>query len=99
MIELGVVQSVEQMNRARAGSGQADTDFASKLCVRAGHEGGHLFMSHLNEIDLAFGAVECAHDSVDAVAGISVDAPHAPLGKAVNQEIRSCLRHGTFQSR
>ncbi len=52
VIHLRVVKSVEQMDRARPGRGQADADFARELGVRAGHERRHFLVPDLDEIDL-----------------------------------------------
>src|SRR6476620_5808632 len=80
------------MNRPRPGRGQADADFAGELRVRTGHERGHLFMTYLHEVDVV-GAVEGAHDSVDAVARVSIDAPYAPLMQPGDEEVTRSLCH------
>src|SRR5947208_12845444 len=49
MIELGVIESIQQMDRAWPGRGEANTDLAGELGVAAGHEGSFLLMSHLDE--------------------------------------------------
>ncbi len=46
---------------------------------------------HLDEFDLAFGALQRTEDAVDAVAGIAVDAPDAPLMKTFDEEIADGL--------
>ena len=55
-VELGVVQAVEQMNAARAGSRQADAELAGVLGIGAGHERRRFFVAHLDEADLRPGA-------------------------------------------
>ncbi len=50
VVELGVIQAVEQVDRAGAGGRQADPDLAGELGVRAGHERGHLLMADLDEL-------------------------------------------------
>src|SRR3954453_19639955 len=77
MVELGVVEAVEQMDRARPGCGQADADVAAELRVRARHERRELLMGGLDELDLAAVLMEAAEDAVDPVPGIAVDRSHA----------------------
>ena len=50
MIELGVVEAVQQVDRARAGRRQADADLARELRMAAGHERRHLLVAHLDEL-------------------------------------------------
>ena len=76
MIGLRVIQAREQMNAARSGSPEAHPDFAGELRVAAGHERRGFLVSRLNELDRAIRAVERADQSVNAVSGIAVDAPH-----------------------
>jgi hypothetical protein len=42
---------------------------------------------HLHEIHLVAGAFERAHDPVDAVAGISIDAMNVPFGEALDEKV------------
>ncbi len=79
VVELGVIEPVEQVDRAGAGGGEAHAGFAGELGVGAGHEGGHLLVANLDELGAVLCAAEGAHDAVDAVAGITVDAFHSPL--------------------
>jgi hypothetical protein len=87
VIELRVVQPVQQMDRAGAGRGQTDAHVSGELRMRAGHDRGHLFVAHLHEVHVAVRALERAHDSVDAVAGISVDAVNAPFIEALDEKV------------
>src|SRR5581483_6381003 len=82
VVHLRVVETIQEMDRARTGGGEADADFAGELGMRARHEGGELLVARLDELHL-FIAPERTHDAVDAIAGIAVDALHAPLGKAL----------------
>jgi hypothetical protein len=94
VIELGIVEAVEQVDRAGAGGGEADAGLAGELGVRAGHEGRHLFVADLDESHGLVRPVDGAHDSVDAVARIAVDALHAPLAEALDEEVGCGLCHG-----
>ena len=44
VVELGVVEAVQQVDRARARGREADADLAGELRVAAGHERGHLLV-------------------------------------------------------
>ncbi len=79
MVELRVVEAVQKMDRARARGRHADAHLARPLGVTARHERGHLLVPDLDELGLAFRAVERAEERVDAVARVAVDAVDAPL--------------------
>src|SRR5205085_3538854 len=91
-VELCVVKSVQEMDGAGAGGGETDAGLTGEFRVRAGHERGHFFVADLDEIDRVTGAIERADDAVDAVAGVAVDAAHAPLAEAGDEEVGGGLR-------
>ena len=93
MVQLRVIEAVEQMNSAGAGSGQADTDLARELGVCARHECGHFFVARLDESKAVAGAIERAEDPVDAIPRIPIDARDTPLGQARNNKISNGRRH------
>jgi hypothetical protein len=100
MIELRVIKSIEQMNRARTGSGEAHADFAGKFRVATRHERGHFFVARLDKFNFMIGffrAFERAHNSVDAIAGIAEDAPDAPLMKSLDQKITAIFELDSCQ--
>src|SRR4051812_7985529 len=66
------------MDRSGPGCRKADPDFTGELGCRAGHEGRHLFMPDLHEVDGAFCSIQCRHEAADAVSGIAEHPPHAP---------------------
>ena len=74
---------------------EADAELARELRMGHGHEGGHLLVPRLDEVDLAI-ALQGADHAVDAVAGIAVDPFHAPRLEAFDEEVR-CL-HGCTRS-
>ena len=76
MIQTRVVQPGQQVRGARPRRGQADTQPTAELGIGRGHEGGHLVPS-LDEANLAARPVQRTEHAVDAVAGITIDAPHA----------------------
>src|SRR5581483_7725078 len=82
-----------------AGGRHADADLARPLRVAAGHERGHLLVPHLDELGVAVRPVECSDESVDPVAGIAVDAVHAPLAEALEDEVGDHLAHRLLLSR
>src|SRR3569833_2545304 len=81
------------MNRARTRGGEAHADFAGEFGVRANHECSHLYMTRQHEGDLPLDELERAHDAVDAVAGIAVDAAHTPLPQTVQEKVGGGVAH------
>ena len=79
VVHLGVVQAVEQVDRARPAGGHADADRAGELGVRARHERRQLFVPGLDEARLVPVLAQAREDAVDAVAGVAVDALDAPF--------------------
>ena len=53
VIAFGVIESGDEMSGAGANGRKAHAQSSSEFGVRAGHESGHLFVPHLNELDLA----------------------------------------------
>src|SRR5581483_7786674 len=92
MVELGVVKTVEEMDRTRARRRHADSDVAGQLGVRGRGEGGDLLVARLGELELVADLVEGAEQAVDPVARIRVDALDAPFGEAVEDELGG-IRH------
>src|SRR6185437_16691679 len=78
VIELGVVQTIQKVDGAGTGSRQAHADLAAELGMRARHERAHLFVPRPDQLELVAGAVQRAHQAIDAVTGITVDASYAP---------------------
>src|SRR5439155_26192415 len=68
MVEVRVVETVEEMDRTGAGRCETDADLAGPLRVRACHEGGHLLVARLDELQLVLVALERTDDRVDPVA-------------------------------
>src|SRR5215204_3362507 len=82
------------MDRSRPGCCKADPDLPGELGCRAGHEGRHLFMADLHEVDGALSSIQRGHEAPDAVARVAEHPPHAPGMEAHPDEIRNGLRHG-----
>src|SRR5204862_4045342 len=53
----------------------------------------HLLVAGLDEVDRVLVPAERSEDAVDAVTGISVDPPHAPLVETLEHVIGGGLRH------
>ena len=87
VVELGVVEPVEQVDRAGPGGRHAHADLAGELGVRGGGEGGELLVAGLDELDLVADLVEGEVQPVGPVARIAVDAPDAPLAQAAEHEL------------
>jgi hypothetical protein len=95
VVQLGVIEAVQQVDRPRARRGETDAHLAGPLRVCARHERGHLLMADLDELQLVLLALEGADDGVDPVTGIAVDPPNAVLGESFQQEVSGQLSHRT----
>jgi hypothetical protein len=104
-VELRVVETVEQMHAAGTRGRETAADAAGPFRVRAGHEGGGLLVSHLDESDrrrllARVLASQRFHDPVDAVAWHAEDRVDTPRQQAVDQYVRPItLRHSFFSWR
>jgi hypothetical protein len=93
VIQFSVVEPVQKVNGPGAGGGHAHPHLVGELGVSSGREGRQFLMGRLNELDAVLYLVEGAEHRVDAVAGITVDAFHAPLVEALQHESRHVLSH------
>ena len=98
-VELGVVQSVQQMDGARPGGRQAHADLAGEAGVAAGHEGCFLLVADLHEVERILHAAQRRQQAVDAIARIAEQAAHAPLAEPLEDEIADGLGHGRSPNR
>ena len=85
VVELGVVQTVQQMDRAGPRCGQAHPEPPGRLGVGGRHEGGGFFVLHEHEADPVLVAPKPFHDPVDAVPGQPEDRVHAPVGQPLDE--------------
>jgi len=92
VVELGVVEPVEQVDRAPARGGHRAPDLAGELGVGGRHERRHLLVAGLDQLRVPIGAVQRSEHRVDPIAGIAVDAVDAPLTQALEQVVRD--EHG-----
>src|SRR5437868_14117334 len=83
VIHFGVVQSVQEMDRAWAGGRVAKPDLAGKLRMRRGHERGHLLMADLNVLHPVLGLLKRDVEASDSVAGVAVDPSQSPFGQSL----------------
>ncbi len=93
MIHFRVIKTVEQMNRAWSGSGEANTNFTGEFVMRARHERRHLFVAYLHVLDRVTRAIDCSNDSVNAIARITIDAANAPLVDSFHQKVTGGFTH------
>jgi hypothetical protein len=94
VVETRVIKTGDQMGCTRPRGGYTDPEFPRELGMRRRHEGGHLLVSDLDELDLSFGTLQCPEHAIDPVARITIDSPHAPLIKALNEEVADGHGHG-----
>src|SRR6185312_7353957 len=93
VVELGVVEPVQQVDRARSGGRHADTDLARELRVPAGHERGHLLVAGLDEAQLVLVATQRAEDAIDAIPREAVDGADVPFDQPLTKIVRCGLAH------
>lgn len=68
-VELGIVESVEQVNAPRPGRCQANAKLARVFGIGASHECRRLFVAHLDKTDTLSALAQRFHNAVNAVAG------------------------------
>jgi hypothetical protein len=90
-VELGVVEAVQQVHRARPLRRQDDAQTARVLRVPHRHEGGGLLMARLHERGSAARAAQRPQHAVDAVSRVAEDARHAPVPQALDDHVGNRL--------
>src|SRR5690242_20772587 len=94
-VQLGVVETVEQVNSSRSGCCQTNAQFPGELRVTARHKCGSFLMSHLNETDLVLGFSERFNEAVDSIAGKAEDRVDAPIQKHFYNHISCGFCHSS----
>jgi hypothetical protein len=94
VVELGVAQTVEQVDRSGTGGRHTHPDPTRELGVTGGGEGGHLLVAGLDELRLIVGAAKRRHQAVDTVPGIGKNVLDSPLAQAFQYEVCDLLSHG-----
>jgi hypothetical protein len=88
VVETGIVEPVQKMDRSGAGRGHADTNFAGPFGVGAGHEGGFFFVPGLDKFDWIFCvAPKGCYKAANTVSGETVDTSYVPLLEAGQNKI------------
>jgi hypothetical protein len=90
VVHLGVVKTVQKVNRAGATGGHAYTHGAGELCVGASHEGRQLFVPGLDEAGFVAVLPQAGGDAIDAITGESVDALDAPFLHTLHDVLANC---------
>lgn len=90
LVDFGVVEPVQQVDRARGGGGEADPEPSSELGKSAGGHGGRFLMTHVDIADLVAMRAERLHEAVNAIAGQAEDGADAPIEQALNNCIGNC---------
>src|SRR5438874_1469856 len=92
-VHLGVIKAVEQVNTAGPRGGQADPEPTGVFGVSTGHEGGGLFMTHLDEADFVLARSKRFHNAVDAIAGQTEHYVNTPVLNGLDQDVATSLCH------
>ncbi len=87
MVELGVIEPVEQVDRARPRGRHAHPYLTGELGVRARREGRELLVASLDELGPVDRAVECQVEPGGAVSGIAVHTLDPPIMQSAEQKL------------
>lgn len=98
VVELGVVQTVEQVDGTWTGGGHADTGPARELRVADRLERTHLLVPRLDEPRTVASPGECTEQAVDPIAGIPEHLLHPPGTKPSKQVVRDSGHKGVLPS-
>lgn len=94
VIHTGVIHASDQMGCSGTRGGDADAQFPGEFGIGRRHEGCHLLMPGLNELDLIGAeALEAAEQGVNTVARVAEYTADAPLIQALPEEISNGLGH------
>ena len=100
MVELRVVQTVQQVDPARAGRRQADAQTARRFGVCRRHEGGGFLVHDEDEPNPILVPTEALRESVDAVARQTEDGVDAPVDEPFDEQLGGDLhRSASFSVR
>src|SRR5918993_4016764 len=98
MVELGIVEAVQEVDRTRTGRRDADADLPRELRLAAGHETCHFLMPNLDEVDGSIQPRKSADQSANAVPRVAVDPANAPCMQTLPYEIGDGVGHGALLS-
>jgi hypothetical protein len=87
LVHFCVVETVEEMDAARTGRRQANTEPSGEFCVSASHECGRFLVPNMNKANLFLGFAEGFHDAIDAVARQTKDGINTPGEKTFYKDI------------
>ena len=93
LIQFRVIQSVQKMNSARPGCGQATTKLSRIFCMGTSHEGRSLFMSNLNKAHAITPRAQRLHNSIDAVTGQPENCINSPVDNVLYEYVSSSFSH------
>jgi hypothetical protein len=95
VIHLGIIETIEKMDRTRAGRRVAKTNLAGEFRVRRRHEGGHFFMPDLDILHAVFGFLQRHVQASDTVAGVAVHSMEPPFLQAMPHIFADVHGHGS----
>ena len=86
-VELGVVEAVEQMDAARTGRCQTDTELSRPLGIGAGVERRSLLVTDLNEANLVLARAQRLDNAVNAVPWDAEDRIDVPADQGLDKYV------------
>ena len=93
MVELGVVETVEEMNGTGTGGCEAKTGLPGEFRVRRCHEGRHFLVADLYVFHKSFGLFQGYIETADTVTRIAIDAFKAPFRQTLPDEFADVHAH------
>ena len=98
VVQPGIVEAVEQMDRAGSLRRQADTHLAREAGMAGRHQRGRLFVANRNVGGLVAGSLQGPQNAVDAIAGVPENPFDPPLAQLADEDIAGCwcVRHRLF---
>jgi len=97
MVHLRIIETIQQMNAARARGCDAHANAPGEFCIGTGHESRCLFVPDLNKPDAVLVRSQRFEYAVYAVARITINPTHAPFVKTADEKIADF--HGGFLRR
>src|SRR5437660_3413143 len=86
-VELGVVETIQQMYAAGTGSDHAYAEFSGKFRIRARSKRCRFLVPYLNETDFVLTFPKRFDHTIDAIAGNTKDDADAPVDQHVDQNV------------
>src|SRR5438045_9668902 len=86
-VELGIVETIEQMDTAGRRRGETASQLSCEFGVATCHESSSLFVPHLNKSNLVLVGSKRLHDAVDTIPREPKNNLNAPINQRFDEHI------------